>query len=96
MSAHLVWMDLEMTGLDPLKERIIEIATIITDGDLNTIAEGPVLAVRQPRRIVMAGVPIIHGIKQRLGLANCKHRAFGDGIQIAVGNNCRDLYDSLF
>lgn len=51
MSAHLVWMDLEMTGLDPLKERIIEIATIITDGDLNTIAEGPVLAVRQPQAL---------------------------------------------
>jgi oligoribonuclease len=42
-------MDLEMTGLDPLKERIIEIATIITDSDLNTIAEGPVLVISQPQ-----------------------------------------------
>ncbi|MFT7653997.1 MAG: oligoribonuclease [Limisphaerales bacterium] len=47
MAAHLVWMDLEMTGLDPEVDRIIEIATIITDGDLNVIAEGPVFAIRQ-------------------------------------------------
>ncbi len=44
----LVWIDLEMTGLDPEVERIIEIATIITDNNLNVIAEGPVFAVRQP------------------------------------------------
>lgn len=42
-----VWMDLEMTGLDPEKDRIIEMATIITDGDLRTIAEGPVIVVHQ-------------------------------------------------
>lgn len=44
----LVWIDLEMTGLDPARERIIEVATLITDGDLNVIAEGPVIAVHQP------------------------------------------------
>ncbi|MWJ26898.1 oligoribonuclease [Halomonas sp. ZH2S] len=44
----LIWIDLEMTGLDPNRERIIEIATLITDNDLNIIAEGPVLAVKQP------------------------------------------------
>lgn len=44
---YLVWIDLEMTGLDPEKERIIEIATIVTDSDLNTIEEGPVIAVHQ-------------------------------------------------
>jgi oligoribonuclease len=44
---NLVWIDLEMTGLDPEKERIIEIATIVTDADLNIIAEGPVLAIHQ-------------------------------------------------
>ena len=47
MSAHLVWIDLEMTGLNPEHDRIIEMATVITDGDLNVIAEGPVLAIRQ-------------------------------------------------
>lgn len=45
---NLVWMDLEMTGLDPEQDVIIEIATIVTDKDLNIIAEGPVLAVHQP------------------------------------------------
>jgi oligoribonuclease len=44
----LVWMDLEMTGLDPEDNVIIEIATIITDDELNIIAEGPVIAVYQP------------------------------------------------
>jgi len=44
----LVWMDLEMTGLDPEDNVIIEIATIITDDELNIVAEGPVLAVYQP------------------------------------------------
>ena len=51
MSANLVWMDLEMTGLDPARERIIEIATIVTDSDLNTIAEGPVLAIKQSQAL---------------------------------------------
>lgn len=44
---RLVWIDLEMTGLDPEKERIIEMATIITDDDLNIVAEGPVIAIHQ-------------------------------------------------
>lgn len=43
----LVWMDLEMTGLYPDRDRIIEIATIITDNNLDVIAEGPVIAVHQ-------------------------------------------------
>jgi oligoribonuclease len=47
-SENLIWIDLEMTGLDPATDRIIEIATLVTDKHLNTIAEGPVLAVRQP------------------------------------------------
>lgn len=45
---NLVWVDLEMTGLDPEKEQIIEIATIVTDAELNVLAEGPVFAVHQP------------------------------------------------
>ncbi|MDR5885145.1 oligoribonuclease [Vreelandella janggokensis] len=45
---RLVWIDLEMTGLDPDKERIIEVATLVTDAYLNVVAEGPVIAVKQP------------------------------------------------
>jgi len=42
---RLVWIDLEMTGLEPAKHVIIEIATLVTDGDLNVLAEGPNLAI---------------------------------------------------
>lgn len=51
---NLVWIDLEMTGLDPEKERIIEIATIVTDSELNTLAEGPVIAVKQSDELLNA------------------------------------------
>ncbi len=47
-SSHLIWIDLEMTGLDPDNDLIIEIATVITDKDLAILAQGPVLAVHQP------------------------------------------------
>ena len=52
---NLIWIDLEMTGLDPQTDRIIEIATVITDSELNELAEGPVLASHQPEE-VMAGM----------------------------------------
>ena len=44
----LVWIDLEMTGLSPDVDRIIEIATLVTDAELEVVAEGPVIAVHQP------------------------------------------------
>lgn len=50
----LVWMDLEMTGLDPERERIIEMATLVTDGDLNVVAEGPELVIHQPDELLEA------------------------------------------
>lgn len=46
-SDNLIWIDLEMTGLDPDNDLIIEIATIVTDKQLNILAEGPVLAIHQ-------------------------------------------------
>ena len=46
-ASNLVWIDLEMTGLNPDTDRIIEIATIVTDAHLNILAEGPVLAIHQ-------------------------------------------------
>ena len=49
---NLIWIDLEMTGLDPEKERIIEIATIITDSNLTTVAEGPNLVINQPKELI--------------------------------------------
>jgi oligoribonuclease len=49
---NLVWIDLEMTGLDPEKEGIIEMATIVTDKNLNILAEGPNLVIKQPARLL--------------------------------------------
>jgi oligoribonuclease len=54
VNGNLVWMDLEMTGLDPERERIIEIATIVTTPALEIVAEGPVLAVRQDEALLAA------------------------------------------
>jgi oligoribonuclease len=51
---NLVWIDLEMTGLDTQADRIIEIATIVTDARLNILAEGPVLAIHQPDTVLAA------------------------------------------
>jgi oligoribonuclease len=53
-ASNLIWIDMEMTGLDPEKERIIEIATIVTDSNLNLIAEGPVFAVHQSDELLSA------------------------------------------
>lgn len=49
---NLIWIDLEMTGLDPQNDCIIEIATIVTDAELNELAEGPVLAIHQPDAVL--------------------------------------------
>lgn len=47
---RLIWIDLEMTGTEPDENHIIEVATIVTDAQLNTLAEGPVIAVHQPQK----------------------------------------------
>lgn len=49
---NLIWVDLEMTGLDPETDVVIEIATIVTDKDLNILAEGPVIAIHQPDEVL--------------------------------------------
>ena len=49
---NLIWIDLEMTGLSPVKDRIIEIATLVTDPDLNIIAEGPNIAIKQSDKVL--------------------------------------------
>ena len=51
---NLVWLDMEMTGLSPDNDRIIEVAMVVTDGNLNVVAEGPVLVVHQPDSVLDA------------------------------------------
>jgi oligoribonuclease len=54
MRENLVWIDLEMTGLDTQRDRIIEIATVVTDSALRVVAEGPVIAIHQPDEVLDA------------------------------------------
>ncbi|MDO6619322.1 MULTISPECIES: oligoribonuclease [unclassified Shewanella] len=54
-SSNLIWVDLEMTGLEPSVDRVIEIATIVTDQELNVLAQGPVVAIHQSDE-VLAGM----------------------------------------
>jgi oligoribonuclease len=54
VSDLLLWMDMEMTGLEPDRERIIELAAILTDGELNVVAEGPELVIHQPGELLAA------------------------------------------
>ena len=49
---NLVWVDMEMTGLDPDRDRVIEIAAIVTDPNLNVLAEGPVFVIHQPDEVL--------------------------------------------
>ena len=51
-NTHLIWLDLEMTGLDAERDQIIEIATVVTDSQLNMVAEGPVFAIHQPQALL--------------------------------------------
>ena len=51
---RLVWLDMEMTGLDPERERIIEVAVVVTEPDLTIVAEGPVLVIHQPDSLLDA------------------------------------------
>jgi oligoribonuclease len=52
--SHLIWIDMEMSGLDPEVERVLEVAIIVTDGNLNTVAEAPVLVVHQSDEVLAA------------------------------------------
>jgi len=64
----LVWMDLEMTGLDPAKDVIVEIATIVTDDELNIVAEGPDLVVHAESARLRAMDQVVVDMHTRSGL----------------------------
>ncbi|MFA9564231.1 MAG: oligoribonuclease [Acidimicrobiales bacterium] len=64
----LVWMDLEMTGLDHTTDEILEIATLVTDDDLAIVAEGPDLVVHQPPEVLERMDDFVRDMHQRSGL----------------------------
>jgi oligoribonuclease len=64
----LVWMDLEMTGLDHTSDVIVEIATLVTDDDLNIVAEGPDLVVHQPDDVLARMDPFVVDMHTKSGL----------------------------
>ncbi len=64
----LAWMDLEMTGLDPSRHHIVEIATLITDDELNVIAEGPDLVIAQPAEVLAGMDEVVVSMHTRSGL----------------------------
>jgi oligoribonuclease len=64
----LVWMDLEMTGLDPGRDVIVEIATLVTDDELTIVAEGPDLVVGAPQELLDGMVDVVRDMHTRSGL----------------------------
>src|SRR3954454_2050960 len=64
----LVWMDLEMTGLDPARHAIVEIATLVTDDELEVVAEGPDLVVTQPQQALEAMEDVVRTMHTTSGL----------------------------
>jgi len=67
-SARLIWIDLEMTGLDPARDTLLEIATVVTDPELHVLAEGPALAIRQPLTVLEAMDDWNRGTHRQSGL----------------------------
>src|SRR5262245_61570083 len=68
LSPRLVWVDLEMTGLDPGSCAIVEIATVLTDSDLCVRAEGPCLVVHQPDEVLAGMSEFVRDLHTRSGL----------------------------
>jgi len=66
--ARLVWIDLEMTGLNPRQDVILEIASIVTEPDLEVVAEGPCLPVHWPEEILARMKPIVRNMHTKNGL----------------------------
>jgi oligoribonuclease len=67
---NLIWIDMEMTGLTPDSDRIIEIALLVTDAQLNVLAEGPVLVVHQPDEVLAAMDSWNTGVHGKSGLVD--------------------------
>jgi len=69
-SNNLIWIDMEMTGLVPESDRVIEIAVLVTDSQLNLVAEGPVLVVHQPDEVLEAMDSWNRSVHRKSGLVD--------------------------
>lgn len=94
MENHLVWMDLEMTGLNPETDVILEIATIITDGNLNVLAEGPVLALGAPAE-ALAGMDDWNQRQHKKSGLLDRVRASNESMETAEAKTLKFLSDRL-
>jgi oligoribonuclease len=68
MDNPLVWIDLEMTGLDPERDVVVEIAVVVTDGQLHRVVEGPDLVVHQPDEALAGMVDVVRDMHAKSGL----------------------------
>jgi len=74
----LVWIDLEMTGLDPGRDVIVEIATLLTDNQLELVAEGPALVIHRSDEVLDSMIPIVREMHAKNGLTErCKAATMG-------------------
>jgi oligoribonuclease len=74
----LVWIDLEMTGLDPGRDVIVEIATLVTDNQLELVAEGPALAIHRSDDVLASMIPIVREMHAKNGLTErCRASTMG-------------------
>jgi oligoribonuclease len=71
----LVWLDLEMTGLDPARHTVLEVATLVTDDDLELVAEGPDLVVSASERQLADMEPVVRSMHEKSGLLNAVRRS---------------------
>ncbi len=90
----LAWMDLEMTGLDPQRDVIVEIATLITDDDLNIVAEGPDLVISAPEEALQNMDPVVVEMHTRSGLLE-QIRASETTLEVAGAQTLEFLRDHL-
>lgn len=80
MDQPLVWVDLEMTGLDPERDVVLEIATVVTDANLQRVAEGPNLVIAQPEDVLARMEPVVAAMHAKSGLTEAVRR---EGISLA-------------
>lgn len=73
--AIFVWIDLEMTGLDPAKDVILEIATIVTDVNLTILEEGPAFIIHQPEQVLNVMTPVVHDLHIHSGLLDAVRKS---------------------